>query len=105
MKKADYARMHGWHRSYVSKLHRERRVVLSSDGKLVDWAATDQLIGETSDPSKLGVANRWSAHRQERDVHAELLWPAAAAAATVTAVASASVSAGGVPVHERSGDG
>ena len=36
VKKADYARMHGWHRSYVSKLQREGRVVLSADGKLVD---------------------------------------------------------------------
>lgn len=59
--------MHGWHRSYVNKLQREGRVVLSVDGTRVDWAATDQLIGETSDPSKLGVADRWSEHRQERD--------------------------------------
>jgi len=72
VKKADYARMHGWHRSYVSKLQREGRIVLSADGKLVDWAATDQLIGNTSDPSKLGVADRWSEHRQERDVRVEL---------------------------------
>lgn len=72
VKKADYARMHGWHRSYVSKLQREGRIVLSADGKLVDWAATDQLIGNTSDPSKLGVADRWSEHRQERDVRIEL---------------------------------
>jgi hypothetical protein len=67
VKKAEYARMHGWHRSYVNKLQREGRVVLSVDGTRVDWAATDQLIGETSDPSKLGVADRWSEHRQERD--------------------------------------
>ncbi|WP_155710252.1 hypothetical protein [Burkholderia stagnalis] len=72
VKKADYARMHGWHRSYVSKLQREGRVVLSSDGKLVDWAASDALIGDTSDPSKLGVAERWSEHRQDRDVRVEL---------------------------------
>ncbi|MFM0355469.1 hypothetical protein PQR12_18420 [Paraburkholderia nemoris] len=67
VKKAEYARMHGWHRSYVNKLQREGRVVLSGDGTRVDWAATDRLIGETSDPSKLGVADRWSEHRQERD--------------------------------------
>jgi len=67
VKKADYARMHGWHRSYVNKLQREGRVVLSDDGTRVDWAATDRLIGDTSDPSKLGVADRWSEHRQERD--------------------------------------
>jgi phage terminase Nu1 subunit (DNA packaging protein) len=72
VKKADYARMHGWHRSYVSKLQREGRIVLSADGRLVDWAATDQLIGNTSDPSKLGVTDRWSEHRQERDVRVEL---------------------------------
>ena len=67
VKKADYARMHGWHRSYVNKLQREGRVVLSDDGTRVDWAATDRLIGDTSDPSKLGVMDRWSEHRQERD--------------------------------------
>lgn len=72
VKKADYARMHGWHRSYVSKLQREGRVVLSDDGKLVDWAETDALIGETSDPTKIGVAERWSEHRQDRDVRVEL---------------------------------
>ncbi|CAE6814863.1 hypothetical protein R69746_05788 [Paraburkholderia aspalathi] len=66
VKKAEYARMHGWHRSYVNKLQHEGRVVLSDDGTRVDWAATDRLIGETSDPSKLGVADRWSEHRQER---------------------------------------
>ena len=67
VKKADYARMHGWHRSYVNKLQREGRVVLSADGTRVDWAATDRLIGDTSDPCRLGVADRWSEHRQERD--------------------------------------
>lgn len=67
VKKAEYARMHGWHRSYVNKLQREGRVVLSEDGTRVDWAATDRLIGDTSDPSKLGVADRWSERRQERD--------------------------------------
>lgn len=64
--KAEYARMHGWHRSYVSKLHREQRLILSEDGK-VDWAATDTLIGRTADPSKLGVQQRWAEERAERE--------------------------------------
>lgn len=68
MKKAEYARMHGWDRSYVSKLQREGRIVLSVDGTLVDWAATDALIGKTADPSKIGVKQRWADERAARDV-------------------------------------
>lgn len=72
VKKAEYARMHGWDRSYISKLQRENRVVLSDDGKLVDWAATDILIGKTADPSKIGVKLRHAEERAQSDVFESL---------------------------------
>ena len=69
VKKAEYARMHGWDRSYVTRLAKEQRLVLSEDGALVDWAASDALIGKTSDPSKLGVKDRWAEERRQREVY------------------------------------
>lgn len=72
VRKAEYARMRGWNRSYVAKLLKEERLVLSPDAALVDWAATDALLGVTSDPSKKGVQDRWADHRRERDVGVEL---------------------------------
>lgn len=72
VRKAEYARMRGWNRSYVAKLLKEERLVLSPDEALVDWAATDALLGVTSDPSKKGVQDRWADHRRERDVGVEL---------------------------------
>lgn len=72
VRKAEYARMRGWNRSYVAKLLKEERLVLSPDGTLVDWAATDALLGVTSDPSKKGVQDRWADHRRDRDVGVEL---------------------------------
>ncbi|ODP33084.1 terminase small subunit [Pandoraea sp. ISTKB] len=71
--------MHGWHRSYVTKLERAGRIVLSPDGGMVDWAATDALIGETSDPSKLGVADRWAAQRPEATPAVQVASPAISA--------------------------
>jgi len=72
VRKAEYARMRGWNRSYVAKLLKEARLVLSPDATLVDWAATDALLGVTSDPSKKGVQERWAGHRRERDVGVDL---------------------------------
>lgn len=66
VKRAEYARMRGWDRSYITKLQRQGRVVLSADGTLVDWAATDTCIGVTSDPSKLGVQQRWADERAQQ---------------------------------------
>jgi hypothetical protein len=96
VRKAEYARMHGWDRSYVTKLQREGRVVLSADGKLVDWAATDALIGKTADPSKLGVQQRWAEERAERDSPSPGVAPGADTAdspAAPPAVATAPASA------------
>jgi len=69
--------MHGWDRSYVTKLQREQRIVLDPSGKLVDWRATDNLIGRTSDPSKLGVKRRWKEERREQQVYAQVHAPSA----------------------------
>lgn len=80
--------MHGWDRSYVTKLQKEGRVVLDETGTRIDWAATDQLIGKTADPSKLGVKQRWEETRKEQQVysHVHVVAPPAAAAAVPAAV-------------------
>jgi hypothetical protein len=80
VKRAEYARMRGWDRSYVTKLERQGRVVLSGDGKKVDWAATDAKIGKTADPSKVGVQQRWAEERVQRNVYDGIHAPAPEAA-------------------------
>lgn len=92
VKKAEYARMHGWDRSYVTKLERQGRIVLNQDG-LVDWAASDALIGKTSDPSKLGVQERWAAARAEKG--ADEPAPSGPAQAAATSAAPAASATGG----------
>lgn len=67
VKKSEYARMRGWGRSYVTELQKQGRVVLSPDGALVDWEATDKLMVKTADPSKIGVQQRWADDRAQRD--------------------------------------
>lgn len=67
VKKSAFARMQGWSPSYVTNLAQKGRIVFGPCGKLVDVAATRALIGETADPSKQGVVERWS---KERDASA-----------------------------------
>lgn len=69
MKKSEFADSQGWSRPYVSKLASQGRLVLTEDGKLVDVEATLALLGETSDPSKAGVAERHQRDRAEKGVH------------------------------------
>lgn len=85
VRKAEYARMHGWDRSYISKLQKDGRVVLDETGKLIDWAATDLLIGKTADPSKLGVQQRWEEERKAQQVYAQIHSPSAVAPAVAAA--------------------
>lgn len=66
--KSQYADSRGWSRSYVSKLAREKRLVLSADGKHVDAVTTDALLKKTADPSKAGVAARREANRVQNVV-------------------------------------
>lgn len=58
---AEYARMRGWDRSYVTKLRKAGRLV-EVDGK-VDWAATDKRLKNTSDPAREDVKKRWEKQR------------------------------------------
>lgn len=78
MLKSEYADSRGWSRPYVSKLAREKRLVLSADGKRVDAEATDALLAETADPSKSGVAQRHQKDRVDKHV-VELVKPGAPA--------------------------
>lgn len=68
--RADFARMRGWNRSYVTKLSQQGRLVLSPDGKLVDVPATLARLSESSDPGRAHVAARHAADRTEKHVSA-----------------------------------
>lgn len=69
--KSGFAARHGWSKSYVSKLAKQDRLVLTADGK-VDVEATEALLAESADPSKAPVAARHEEHRIERDVRSHL---------------------------------
>ncbi|AEJ12320.1 MULTISPECIES: hypothetical protein [Pseudomonas] len=69
--KSEFAARHGWSKSYVSKLAKQDRLVLTADGK-VDVEATELLLAESADPSKAAVAARHEEHRVERDVRSQL---------------------------------
>lgn len=64
LSKTEYAKLRGWGKSYIAKLGKQGRLVLTDDGK-VDVEATDARIEATADPSKQGVADRWAAKRGE----------------------------------------
>lgn len=69
--KSEFAAQHGWSKSYVSKLAKQDRLVLTDDGK-VDAEATELLLAESADPSKAAVAARHEESRVERDVRSQL---------------------------------
>ncbi|WP_416465722.1 terminase small subunit [Pseudomonas sp. LFS044] len=69
--KSEFAARHGWSKSYVSKLAKQDRLVLTDDGK-VDVEATELLLAESADPSKAAVAARHEESRIERDVRSQL---------------------------------
>ncbi|MCF1251507.1 terminase small subunit [Pseudomonas putida] len=69
--KSEFAARHGWSKSYVSKLAKQERLVLTDDGK-VDVEATERLLAESADPSKAAVAARHEENRVERDVRSQL---------------------------------
>lgn len=58
---AEFARLQGWAKSYVTALKKEGRLVMN-DG-LVDVAASRARILETADPEKAAVADRHAAAR------------------------------------------
>lgn len=70
--KSDFAMRRGWVKSYVSKLAKQGRLVLTEDGR-VELEATEALLAGSADPSKAAVAARHEEARLERDVRSELL--------------------------------
>jgi hypothetical protein len=69
--KTEFAARRGWAKSYVSKLAKQDRLVLTEDGK-VELEATELLLASSADPSKAAVTARHDQTRVERNVHAEL---------------------------------
>lgn len=67
LSKSEFATRKGWSRPYVSKLGKQGRLVLADDGR-VDVAATEQLLQESADPSKAGVAERHQRDRVQKGV-------------------------------------
>lgn len=72
LSKKAFADSQGWSPSYVTKLLKTGRLVLSPDGKKVDCAATLERIGKTIDPAKEGVRQRHEQARIQRDVYDEV---------------------------------
>lgn len=72
LSKKAFADSQGWVPSYVTKLSKTGRLILSPDGKKVDCAATLALLGKTMDPSKEGVRQRHVQARILRDVYDEV---------------------------------
>ncbi|AHH52638.1 TPA: terminase small subunit [Pseudomonas aeruginosa] len=68
---SEFAARRGWSRAYVSKLKSQGRLVLGEGGK-IDVEATEQLLAESSDPSKAGVAERHQRDRADKGVHAHV---------------------------------
>lgn len=70
--KSEFAARRGWAKSYVSKLAKQERLVLTPDGK-VELEATEALLAESADPSKAAVAARHEEARVDRGVYSELV--------------------------------
>ena len=64
-----FADSQGWVPSYVSKLSKQDRLVLSPCGKKVDVAATLTRLQQTADPAKHGVREHHAQQRVEREVY------------------------------------
>ena len=71
LSKSEFAARKGWSKPYVSKLGKQGRLVLAEDGR-VNVAATEQLLQESADPSKSGVADRHQRDRVEKGVSAQV---------------------------------
>lgn len=71
LSKSEFAARRGWAKSYVSKLAKQDRLVLTEDGK-VELEATEALLAESADPAKAAVAARHEETRIDRDVRSQL---------------------------------
>ncbi|MFJ2328908.1 terminase small subunit [Pseudomonas sp. NPDC087690] len=72
LSKSAFAARLGRSPSYITWLKDNNRLVLSPNGKQVDVHATEALIRDTADPSKVAVAERHQQDRIQRDVYRQL---------------------------------
>ncbi|MFJ2536635.1 terminase small subunit [Pseudomonas sp. NPDC087614] len=72
LSKSAFAARLGRSPSYITWLKDNNRLVLSPNGKQVDVHATEALIRDTADPSKVAVAERHQQDRIQRDVYSQL---------------------------------
>ncbi len=72
LSKSAFAARLGRSPSYITWLKDNNRLVLSPNGKQVDVDATEALIRDTADPSKVAVAERHQQDRIQRDVYSQL---------------------------------
>ena len=61
---AEFARLIGCQKSYVTKLKEHGRLVMTEDGRLVDIEASKARIAATADPGKAAVAAQWQTRPQ-----------------------------------------
>ena len=62
---AAFAKLKGWHPSYVSKLKQAGRLIFTLDGK-VNVKASEALIADTADPARNDVVARNARKRAEK---------------------------------------
>ncbi|MCP1489427.1 hypothetical protein J3D48_005740 [Pseudomonas fluorescens] len=72
LSKSAFAARLGRSPSYITWLKDNNRLVLSPNGKQVDVNATEALIRDTADPSKVAVVERHQQDRIQRDVYSQL---------------------------------
>lgn len=72
LSKSAFAARLGRSPSYITWLKDNNRLVLSPNCKQVDVHATEALIRDTADPSKVAVVERHQQDRIQRDVYSQL---------------------------------
>jgi hypothetical protein len=72
LSKSGFAAQQGWSPSYVTKLKKQGRLVLSDDGALVDVAATLIRLSDTEDPAKEVLRQFHAASRVEKHVNSQV---------------------------------
>lgn len=97
LSKTEFAARRGWAKSYVTKLAKQDRLVLTKDGK-IDLEATEALLSQTADPSKAAVADRHHQDRLQRDVYSQL---SSQVETTLTAAPPTTIPTGQLPDFQK----
>lgn len=98
LSKSAFAARIGRAPSYITWLKNNNRLVLTADGKQVDVTASEALIRDTADPSKIAVADRHHQDRLQRDVYSQL---SSQVEPTSTAEPPAIIPAGQLPDFQK----